>query len=319
MQINDINTAIAKLTGLYDNLNPRWNNDPCATDIYQTYRQVEYHEIYEKLENIHVESLILEIIAKSIDQKILVRLHNLLNENINIYETKQSDFANVDFNEVYSLQEERLFADKFALLAKDKEDITHFPYPTEQERQMLLKENQTEKNLLENERSDYVRTNIWMIKNFYSLIYEISKFSFSIIESYFPIEKEKETKEIKPTIKTGLFFDMQLVSLIHNECSNIQFENLTDVDLYALLNLQPINAKLAIKSGEKTRMCYLIYKLYEYLKTDNRSNWRTTILESADIREDYYKSKYKEPVSEIPSRKSETFAQRIDRIFKELS
>jgi hypothetical protein len=70
MQIHDINTTIAELTGLYDNLNQRWNNDPCATDIYQAYRQVEYHEIYEKMENIHVESLILGIIAKSINKKI---------------------------------------------------------------------------------------------------------------------------------------------------------------------------------------------------------------------------------------------------------
>ncbi|MDR2913476.1 MAG: hypothetical protein LBV74_01340, partial [Tannerella sp.] len=83
----------------------------------------------------------------------------------------------------------------------------------------------------------------------------------------------------------------------------------------ALLNLQATNAVLAVKSGERTRICYLIYKLYEHLKTDNRTEWRTRILDLTGIEDKYYKSKYKEPISEIPSRKSESFAQHIDRIF----
>lgn len=155
--------------------------------------------------------------------------------------------------------------------------------------------------------------------NVFSSIHELSGSFLSLLENYFPIEKEKNPKEAKPILKSGSYFDMKLVSLIHNECNNIQFENLSELDLYAILNLQSTNAKLNIKSGEKTRMCYLIYKLYEYLKTDNRTEWRTAILESADIEKKYYDSKYKEPISEIPSRKSEEFAQRIDRIFINLS
>jgi hypothetical protein len=112
---------------------------------------------------------------------------------------------------------------------------------------------------------------------------------------------------------------MNLVSLIHQECNNIQFENLSETDFYALLNLQPCNSKLTVKSDEKARVCYLIYKLYEYLKTESRAQWRTAILESAGIKEEYYKSKYKEPLSEIPSRKNEHFARCIDRIFNNLS
>lgn len=192
MEPHDINTTIAELTSLYNNLNKRWQNDTCASDLYQSYRQSEYHEVYEKLKEYNIESLILGIIANSLDEKILVRLRTLLSNNIQIYETKQVDFSNIDFSKVYSLQEERLFADKFALLAKDREDIQNYPYPTEQERVMLLKENQKEKNLLENERIDYARSNIWMLKDFYSCIYEISKSFVSIIESYFPVEREKD-------------------------------------------------------------------------------------------------------------------------------
>jgi hypothetical protein len=143
----------------------------------------------------------------------------------------------------------------------------------------------------------------------------LSRSFTSILNSYFPVEKEKAKQPTKPAITQGVYFDMQIVSAIHNQCNKIQFENITETDLYALLNLQETNAVLSVKSGERTRMCYLIYKLYKHLEIDNRAEWRTAILDSTGIKEDYYKSKYKEPISEIPSRKSESFAQHIDRIF----
>ncbi|MFR0677662.1 hypothetical protein [Dysgonomonas mossii] len=192
MDTHNINTTITELTSLYDNLNKRWLNDTCAPDMYQSYRQSEYHEVHEKLKEFNIENLILGMIVNSLDEKILVRLRSLLNDNIQIYKTRQSDFSNIDFSKVYSLYEEHLFASKFELLAKDKEDIQSYPYPTEQERNILLKENQIEKNLLENERSEYIRSNSWMLRNFYSLIYELTQSFISIIESYFPIEKEEE-------------------------------------------------------------------------------------------------------------------------------
>ena len=145
-------------------------------------------------------------------------------------------------------------------------------------------------------------------ENVFAQICGLSSTFASLLNNYFLAEK---------TLTSGAYFDMQLVSQIYSECNDIQFDSLSEVDLYALLNLKSANTKLTIKSGERTRMCYLIFKLYEHLKTDNRAEWRTAILESIGIREDYYKSKYKEPVSEVPSRKSNDFSQRIDRIFKE--
>jgi hypothetical protein len=319
MHPNDTNKIITELTGIYTNLNNRWSNDPCYTDVYQAFRQEKYHEAYEKLRVINIESIVLDIIANSIDRKILSRLSKLLDDNIQIYNTRQKEFANINFEEVYSLHEKRLFADKFALLAKDKDDIQNFIYPTEQEKQMLLKENQTEKNLLVNERSEYIRANLWMLKDFYSLIFEISKSFQVIIESYFPVEKENNPQEINSFTTSGSYFDMKLVSMIHAECNNIQFENLSEIDFYAILNLQPTKAKLFIKSGEKTRVCFLIHKLYEHLKTNDRKEWRTNILKFTGIDEKHYNSKYKEPESEIPSRKSESFAERINKIFKYIS
>lgn len=314
---NNIIEVISSLTEIYESLNKNWSSVPCTVNAYLVFRQEKYYEAYQKLKAVNIESLALGIITNALDEKILIRLRNLLNENVQIYKIRQSDFTGIDFDKAYSLHEKQLFASKLELLAKDREIIQDYPYPTERERQMLLKENTTERNLLENERFDYIRSNTWMLKDYYTLIYEISRKSLSIIDSYFPIEKEKVSKEIKkPAIKPGLYFDMKLISSIHHECNNIQFENLTEVDFYAILNLQPTNAELSVKPGEKTRMSFLIYKLYEHLKTDNKKEWRTAILEATDIDEKYYGSKYKDPESEIPSRKSESFAQRINRIFK---
>ncbi len=39
------------------------------------------------------------------------------------------------------------------------------------------------------------------------------------------------------------------------------------------------------------------------------------MLQQLDIDENFYKSKYKEPISEVPSRKSAQFASEINEIF----
>ncbi|MDR2130885.1 MAG: hypothetical protein LBP56_06960 [Odoribacteraceae bacterium] len=200
--------------------------------------------------------------------------------------------------------------DKIAIerLTREEERFNSL-YKQEQQKLEALYQKQKESD---NHVSEY-------LENVFSQIYELGCAFISLLDNYFPVEKEKEQQKITSPLRTGVYFDMQLVSQIHNECNNIQFENLSEIDLYALLNLQPTNSQLKVKSREGTRMCYLIFKLYDYLKTDNRSDWRAAILESASIKEDYYQSKYKEPVSEFPSRKSEDFAKRIDRIFKEFS
>ncbi len=58
MDTHSINTTITELTSLYSNLNKRWKNDTCASDLYQSYRQSEYYEVYEKLKKFNIENLI---------------------------------------------------------------------------------------------------------------------------------------------------------------------------------------------------------------------------------------------------------------------
>ncbi|GHT29026.1 hypothetical protein AGMMS49574_04620 [Bacteroidia bacterium] len=126
MDTHDINTAITEFMSLYDNLNKRWENDTCATDLYQVYRQTEYRDVFEKLKDFNIETVVLGIIANSLNERILTRPHSLLNDNIQIYEAHKNNFTNIDFHKVYSLHEKHLSRDKIELLLKDKEDIQNF-------------------------------------------------------------------------------------------------------------------------------------------------------------------------------------------------
>ncbi|MPM48771.1 hypothetical protein SDC9_95498 [bioreactor metagenome] len=105
-------------------------------------------------------------------------------------------------------------------------------------------------------------------------------------------------------------------STIYRICNNTIFENLSETDFYSAINLLASNQALKLKQGEKTRACFLVYKMYESIKSDKKTEWRTSILQQLEIDENYYKSKYKEPISEVPSRKSEQFATEINEVFK---
>lgn len=301
----------------YEKLNASWVNDPCETSPHQVNSQEEYRDTYKQLQAFDLETIIHKIIADSVHVNVLTRLYGLIQENIRIYETRQDDFNSIEFNRLGRLRLDYPFTDKYEVSQFDKQFIEDYPYPTEQDRELLLKENHRDKIALDNERDDLRRANAsWIGKNYYSLIHGLSCRFLAVFDSYFPPEKEKEHKEIRPAVKPGAYFDMYLVSRIHRICNNIQFENMTELDLYAILNLQPANVGIVIKPDERMRVYYLVHKLYEYLKTDDRTQWRSRILKTFGITEKSYKSKYKEPASDVPGRKSEEFVSEIDEIFK---
>ena len=109
---------------------------------------------------------------------------------------------------------------------------------------------------------------------------------------------------------------MKLLSLIHEVCVGEQFEEISALDFYANMNLQPCNCKLRIKPREKIRVCYLIFLMGEKLSKQGRDKWKDGILELLDIDDSYYKSKYKEPVSDFPSDSNQKFAKEMEHIFR---
>jgi hypothetical protein len=109
---------------------------------------------------------------------------------------------------------------------------------------------------------------------------------------------------------------MKLLSLIHEVCAGEQFEDITAPDFYACMNLHPCQYVLKIKPREKIRVCYLISLMREQLPGQDKDKWKEAILKHLDIDEDYYKSKYREPVSDLPSIPNQKFAKEMDGIFR---
>ena len=83
------------------------------------------------------------------------------------------------------------------------------------------------------------------------------------------------------------------------------------------MNLQPLQLQVENQTErEKIRVCYLIFLMGEKLSKQGRDKWKDGILELLDIDDSYYKSKYKEPVSDFPSDSNQKFAKEMEHIFR---
>lgn len=147
--------------------------------------------------------------------------------------------------------------------------------------------------------------------NYFPKILSLSEKLMVVIGKYLP--------QNQTTPQSGIYFDMATASVIHKECNDEQFKNISEFDLYAVLNLLPSSEKLTIKKGERNRVYYLIHKLYEYLSKENHQEWRTAFLQSLDLNEQTYLSKYRIAKGKDKTPELEEFAKRMDELFKELN
>ena len=166
-----------------------------------------------------------------------------------------------------------------------------------------------------------VRTEAFQyMKNCCADIYRQSCLFLDILKKYIPDgkqedEPDKPISQQETTEEQQEYFSMKLLSLIHEACAGEQFEEISAPDFYANMNLHPCNYKLKIKPREKIRVCYLIFLMSEKLSKQDRDKWKDRILKLLDIEESYYKSKYKEPVSDFPSDSNQKFAKEMKCIF----
>ena len=167
-----------------------------------------------------------------------------------------------------------------------------------------------------------VRTEAFQyMKNCCSDIYRQSSLFLDILKKYIPDGKQqdepgKPISQQETTEEQQEYFSMKLLSLIHEVCIGEQFEEISAPDFYANMNLHPCNCKLKIKPREKIRVCYLIFLMSEKLSKQDRDKWKDRILKLLDIDDSYYKSKYKEPVSDFPSDSNQNFAKEMEHIFR---
>ncbi|MCE9424806.1 hypothetical protein K0H28_21550, partial [Bacteroides fragilis] len=141
----------------------------------------------------------------------------------------------------------------------------------------------------------------------------------AILEKYLTDQKKKEGEEKEaattPTSQPA-YFPMKLLSAVYERCNGEQFEAVSELDFYASMNLQPCEGRLKIRPREKARVCYLIFLMGETLPKPDREKWKGDIMNLLGIDDAYYKSKYKEPVSDFPSDSNQVFAKEMRSIFR---
>ncbi|MDU3578985.1 MAG: hypothetical protein E7G03_11660 [Bacteroides caccae] len=163
-------------------------------------------------------------------------------------------------------------------------------------------------------------------ENRFKNMYELGCNLLAILEKYMTDQKRKETDvpDVSATVHNpdaipqnqSAYFSMKLVSAVHEVCNGEQFEDISEADFYANMNLQPNGSKLKIRPREKARVCYLIFLMGETLPKQERENWKRAFMELLGIEENYYKSKYKEPASDFPSDANQEFAKKMKTVFR---
>ena len=157
------------------------------------------------------------------------------------------------------------------------------------------------------------------LKNHCGDICRLSGALLAILEKYLTDQKKKEGEEkeaVTAQTTPPTYFPMKLLSAVYEKCNGEQFEAVSELDFYANMNLQPYESRLKIRPREKARVCYLIFLMGETLPKPDREKWKEDIMNLLGIDDTYYKSKYKEPVSDFPSDSNQEFAKEMRSIFR---
>ena len=157
------------------------------------------------------------------------------------------------------------------------------------------------------------------LKNHCGDICRLSGSLLAILEKYLTDQKKKEGEEkeaVTAQTTPPTYFPMKLLSAVYEKCNGEQFEAVSELDFYANMNLQPYESRLKIRPREKARVCYLIFLMGETLPKPDREKWKEDVMNLLGIDDTYYKSKYKEPVSDFPSDSNQEFAREMRSVFR---
>ncbi|MBD5359050.1 MAG: hypothetical protein HDR88_19005 [Bacteroides sp.] len=145
----------------------------------------------------------------------------------------------------------------------------------------------------------------------FKLIYLKCHDLLPIVEKYYnkPVEKNKEQSE-----RTDLYLSISLLASVHELCNGRQFEDMAAIDFFHAFNLHQTSKDLEVCKNEKVRVCYLIHQLSKKVDKGTRSEWIGAMLRNTGIEQEYYHSKYREPISDPPSKKNKEFVEALKEI-----
>ena len=309
---------INKLIPLYGELN-RIYNDWITNYAFSFDKQKFITDFYRQHNDTKAfESAILELVLDKQKEQYTLILNSLkieIEKNIRAYETKPLNddiikrvcFHYADRRNSITTKLHKPLNDAY-----HRYDFIGFREHTNEEEILAEKEYERCKAEYDKEKKE--------LDKLYELQKQDRKEAFQYTENLSGEEKQQEEPakqdKVQETSKEEHeYFDMKSLSSIHETCVGEQFEAITISDFYASINLHPCKNRLKIKAREKIRVCYLIFLMSEKLSKQYRDEWRDKILKLLDIDENYYRSKYKEPVSDFPSDSNQKFAKEMKCIF----
>ena len=345
---------INKLIPLYGELN-RIYNDWITNYAFSFDKQKFITDFYRQHNDTKAfESAILELVLDKQKEQYTLILNSLkieIEKNIRAYETKPLNddvIKRVCFH--YADRHNSAIKDQLEITTKLHEplndayhryDFIGFREHTDEEEIQAEKEYERCKAEYDKEKKELDKLYdlqkqdrkeaFQYIENLSGDVYRLSLLFMEVLKKYLPDKMEKkqqgeptkqdevqETSEEVQDTSEGLheYFSMKFLSSIHESCVGEQFETISEPSFYANINLHPCKNKLKIKAREKIRVCYLIFLMNEKLSKQYRDEWRDKILKLLDIDENYYRSKYKEPVSDFPSDSNQKFAKEMESIFR---
>lgn len=137
----------------------------------------------------------------------------------------------------------------------------------------------------------------------------------AVVENYIESDSQKEQDAKKEEPEAISYFPLSLIANIHEVCNGEQFAETDSIDFFHAINLHSNLHPIQINNGEKVRVCYLISCLADTLEPPQREMWLNGILANLGIKISFYRSKYRQPIGDMPSESNKAFADALREIF----
>lgn len=137
----------------------------------------------------------------------------------------------------------------------------------------------------------------------------------AVVENYVDSDSQKEQDAKKEEPEAISYFPLSLIADIYEVCNGEQFSEADSIEFFHAINLHPNSHPIQINNGEKVRVCYLINRLADTLESPKREQWLNGILANLDVKMSFYRSKYRQPVGDMPSESNKAFADALREIF----
>lgn len=298
--INNIDGNINMISRRFKDINEYWikeintDGDSFNYDSQDIYRHI--------IDQMFLQSDLVEKInpetSKEERRDFLNELKEAINENIKLYENHKTLFAD-------------LYRKKLVI-----KELRRRKFPDSSKSDDALYETFQLAKSIQN-REVYFITDLYEHIGFLEYNYHEEIYNYAIHYQRQIVNNFETYNKYDPNylmIYNTSFFNMGVVYHIHNAFSGSVFHEITESELYKVINLQNTVSYLKIKDTQK--LLYVIYRLSELLDENHRENWLRGILKEIQITKDYYYKKYKAVTWKNSSEDQKDFVAELDTVFK---